>query len=193
MLETISHSASPGRQFHSSTGNRQQLAFALRGDLALQRGNRSGGLLFDVKGQISNEIPGNRAYPKRVFLSNSNVILCVDDEAVAVALRRLVLLSAGYQVVTAADGAAALELFRCIQVDLVITDHWLPGLMGAQLGAEMKRLKPAIPIILFSGLPEAPPGSDYADLYITKGMPAVEFLRAVAKLISSASAKSYSP
>ena len=193
MLETISHSASPGRQFHSSTGNRQQLAFALRGDLALQRGNRSGGLLFDVKGHISNEIPGNRAYPKRVFLSNSNVILCVDDEAVAVALRRLVLLSAGYQVVTAADGAAALELFRCIQVDLVITDHWLPGLMGAQLGAEMKRLKPAIPIILFSGLPEAPPGSDYADLYITKGMPAVEFLRAVAKLISSASAKSYSP
>ncbi len=28
------------------------------------------------------------------------------------------------------------------------------------MGAEMKRLKPAIPIILFSGLPEAPPGSD---------------------------------
>jgi CheY-like chemotaxis protein len=119
-----------------------------------------------------------------VFLSNSPVILCVDDEVVAVALRRLVLLNAGYQVVTAADGAAALELFRCTQVDLVITDHWLPGLTGAQLGAEMKRLKPAIPIMLFSGLPAAPPESDYADLYITKGMLAVEFLRAVAKLIS---------
>ncbi len=117
-------------------------------------------------------------------MSNSPVILCVDDEVVAVALRRLILLSAGYQVVTAADGAAALELFRCIQVDLVITDHCLPGLMGAQMGAQMKRLRPAIPIILFSGLPEAPPGSDCADLYITKGVPAVEFLRAVAKLIS---------
>ena len=118
-----------------------------------------------------------------MFLSNSPVILCVDDEVVAVALRRLVLLNAGYQVVTAADGAAALELFRCIQVDLVITDHWLPGLTGAQLGAEMKRLKPAIPIMLFSGLPAAPPESDYADLYITKGMPAVEFLREVGKLL----------
>ncbi len=182
MLETMSHSASSGRQFHSSPGNRQLLAFTPRGDLALPRGNRSGRLPFDVKGHMSNEIP---EIAKRVFLSNSPVILCVDDEVVAVALRRLVLLSAGYQVVTAADGAAALELFRCIQVDLVITDHWLPGLMGAQLGAEMKRLKPAIPIILFSGLPEAPPGSEYADLYITKGMPAVEFLRAVAKQISN--------
>jgi len=167
MLETMSHSASPGRQFHSSAGNRQQLPLrsAWRSNSPAREPFRR--LLFDVKGHISNEIPGNRAYPKRVFLSNSPVILCVDDEMNAVELRRLVLLSAGYQVVTAADGAAALELFRCTQVDLVITDHWLPGLMGAQLGAEMKRLKPAIPIILFSGLPEAPPGSDYADLYMS--------------------------
>ncbi len=32
----------------------------------------------------------------------------------------------------------------------------------------MKRLKPAIPVILFSGVLEAPPGSELADLVITK-------------------------
>jgi CheY-like chemotaxis protein len=114
--------------------------------------------------------------PERVCLSKTPVILCVDDDVTALALRRLVLSSAGYEVLTAADGVAALELFRCIQVDLVITDYSLPGLTGTQVAAQMKRLKPAIPIVLFSGWVEAPLGSDHADLVITKGMPAVEFL-----------------
>jgi CheY-like chemotaxis protein len=116
-------------------------------------------------------------------LSNTRVILCVDDEASALALRCLVLSTAGYEVVTAADGAAALELFGCIHVDLVITDHLLPGLTGTQVAAEMKRLRPAIPIVLFSGLVDVPLGSEHADLVITKGMPAVEFLREVGKLL----------
>jgi CheY-like chemotaxis protein len=114
----------------------------------------------------------------------TGVILCIDDEVAALALRSLVLRSAGYEVLSAADGAAALELFRCVQVDLVITDHLLPGVTGTQLAAEMKRLKPAIPIILFSGLVEAPPGSEHANLVITKGMPALELLHEVDKLIS---------
>jgi CheY-like chemotaxis protein len=117
-------------------------------------------------------------------LSNTPVILCVDDEVPALALRCLVLSSAGYEVLTAADGVAALELFRCNHVDLVITDYWLPGLSGVQVAAEMKRLKPAIPVLLFSGLVEAPPGSEHVDLVITKGMPVPEFLGAVDKLIS---------
>jgi CheY-like chemotaxis protein len=118
-----------------------------------------------------------------VCFLNARVVLCVDDEVFALKLRGLVLSSAGYQVVTAPDGAAAMELFGRVQVDLVITDHSLPGLTGAQLASEIKRLKPAIPVVLFSGLPEAPPGSEHADLYITKGMPAAEFLRRVGELI----------
>ena len=102
----------------------------------------------------------------------------------ALAVRCLVLSSAGYEVLTAADGAAALEIFSCVQVGLVITDYRLPRLTGMQVAAEMKRLKPAIPIVLFSGLVEAPLGSNHADLVITKGMPVVEFLREVGRLKS---------
>jgi hypothetical protein len=47
----------------------------------------------------------------------------------------------------------------------------------------MKRLKPAIPVILLSGVVEAPPGSQLADLVITKGMPVEELLREVGTLI----------
>jgi CheY-like chemotaxis protein len=121
----------------------------------------------------------------RESLSDTRVILCVDDEAAALAVRCLLLSSAGYEVLTAADGAAALEIFRSIQVDLVITDYRLPRLTGTQLAAEMKRLKPAVPIVLFSGLVEAPLGSEHADLVMTKGMPPVEFLREVGKLIQN--------
>jgi CheY-like chemotaxis protein len=116
-------------------------------------------------------------------LLKSRVILCVDDEARALAVRCQVLSSAGYVVLPAADGEAALDLFKCIRADLVLMDHGLPGLSGTQVAAEMKRLKPAVPIILFSGLVEAPLGSEHADLVITKGVPVLEFLHAVAKLI----------
>jgi CheY-like chemotaxis protein len=121
--------------------------------------------------------------PERECLSNTRVILCLDDDVAALALRCLVLSSAGYEVLTAADGTAALELFRRIPIDLVITDYWLPGLTGTEVAAEMKQLKPAIPIVLFSGLVEAPPGSGHTDLVITKGMPALELLREVGKLL----------
>jgi CheY-like chemotaxis protein len=122
-------------------------------------------------------------YPKGECLSKSRVILCVDDEPTALAVRSRVLSRAGYVVLTASDGAAALELFKCIRADLIIMDHGLPGLSGTQVAAEMKRLKPAVPIVLLSGLLEAPLGNEHADLVITKGMPAAEFLRAVGKLI----------
>ena len=113
----------------------------------------------------------------------SRVILYVEDEATALTVRCQVLSRAGYVVLPAGDGAAALELFKCIRADLVIMNHRLPGLSGTHVAAEMKRLKPAVPIVLLSGLVEAPPGSEHADLVITKGMPAAEFLRAVGKLI----------
>ena len=137
---------------------------------------------MSTSGRATTIIPESSA-PERECLSKTSVILCVDDDVAALALRCLVLSSVGYEVLTAADGAAALELFRSIRVDLVITDYWLPGLTGTQVAAEMKRLKPVIPIVLFSGLVEAPLGSDHADLVITKGMPAVEFLREVGKLL----------
>jgi CheY-like chemotaxis protein len=117
-------------------------------------------------------------------LSNTPVILCVDDEVPALALRCLVLSSAGYEVLTAADGVAALELFGLIRVDVVIMDYWLPGLTGVQVAAAMKRLKPAVPVILFSGEVEAPPGSEFVDRVITKGMPVEALLSEIGHLLS---------
>jgi CheY-like chemotaxis protein len=113
-----------------------------------------------------------------------SVILCVDHEPTPLMVRRLMLSIAGYDVLTAADGDAALTSLCRSHVDLVITDHFLPGCTGAQVAAEMKRLKPEVPIVLLTGAPEPPPGSENADLVLPKALEPQEFLTAIANLIT---------
>jgi CheY-like chemotaxis protein len=133
-------------------------------------------------GRTAGDRPGT--WGKRVPLSNVLVILCVDDEQTGLTARRLLLSIAGYTVLTATSGTAALRLFNCNQVDLVITDHLLPDFTGAELALHMKQRKPEIPIVLLTGLVDPPPGSEHADLLLTKGLMPQEFLGEVAKLIS---------
>ena len=124
----------------------------------------------------------------RIPLSNTRVILCVDDELTGLTARRLLLSIAGYTVLGATSGNAALELFTSDHVDLVITDHLLPDLSGAELATEMKRLKPAVPILLLTGLVDLPPGYEQADLVLTKGMTPPQFLDEIARLLAKAQA-----
>jgi CheY-like chemotaxis protein len=114
--------------------------------------------------------------------SPKSVILCVDDDAVALRVRALVLSSAGYEVVSASNVNEALEILRTRPIDLVITDHLLPGSTGAELAAHIKHHQPDIPIALLSGLSEPPEGAEYADIYLFKGMGVPEFLAAVRTL-----------
>jgi DNA-binding response OmpR family regulator len=116
-------------------------------------------------------------------LSSPPVILCIDDEPTILTLRQTLLSIAGYQVLTATDGESALRIFTDNHVDLVITDQLLPGRTGGQIASEMKRLKPKVPIILYTGLQSLPPGSEHADVILVKGINPPEFLAAIAKLV----------
>jgi CheY-like chemotaxis protein len=119
-----------------------------------------------------------------ILLLNPNVVLCVDDEPTGLMVRRAILSIAGYDVLTAADGDEALAILCTSHVDLVITDHFLPDRTGAQVAAEMKRLKPEVPIVLLTGALEPPPGSENADLVLLKGLDPPEFLAVIAELIT---------
>lgn len=99
-------------------------------------------------------------------------------------LRKLLLSIAGYDVLTADNTQDALNIFTDNQVDLVITDQLLPGLSGTEIAREMKRIKPQVPIILFTGLTELPEKVDHIDLVLTKGMTPPEFLTAIAKVVA---------
>jgi DNA-binding response OmpR family regulator len=66
-------------------------------------------------------------------------ILVVDDEAVLVETIAYNLEQAGYQVITAADGASALEVARRDSPDLIILDIMLPEMDGLEVCRQLRR------------------------------------------------------
>ena len=80
-------------------------------------------------------------------------VLVVDDDAVVRAIIQRALQRAGYAVLVAQDGMAALE---CLQsgtrtVDLVLTDIMMPGLRGDELAARVRACPGSPPVIYMSG------------------------------------------
>jgi CheY-like chemotaxis protein len=97
-----------------------------------------------------------------------SVILCVDDEAIPLTLRKCVLEKFGYEVIAAGSGAEALQILDAQSVDLVLTDLLMPGLSGTDLAREIKQRKPHLPVVLFSGVNEVPEGAEVADMFLSK-------------------------
>jgi len=101
-------------------------------------------------------------------MCKKELILCVDDEENQLAVRKLVLESKGYAVLTAPSGQQALALLAQHSVDLVLSDHLMPGLTGAELARQIKAQKPELPVILISAVNEIPADAAYADLFMSK-------------------------
>ncbi len=80
-------------------------------------------------------------------------ILFVDDERMLLEVGRRRLGSIGYEVTVTASPAEALARLRADPqgVDLVITDHSMPGMTGRELAVAIGALRPGLPVILLSG------------------------------------------
>ena len=83
-------------------------------------------------------------------------ILFVDDEEMIVSLAQQTLEQLGYHVTSHTSSMAALEAFKAKpdNYDLVITDMTMPKMTGAQLTAELREIRPDIPVILCTGYSE---------------------------------------
>jgi DNA-binding NarL/FixJ family response regulator len=79
-------------------------------------------------------------------------ILIVDDEeAVRIALGRLLATRKEWQVVgEAADGAAAVGMVRELQPDIVIMDITMPRMNGLEATPEIKKALPAAEVLIFT-------------------------------------------
>ena len=83
--------------------------------------------------------------------SSRDLVLVVDDDPKIAALVRLYLERAGFQVVVAADGLAALKLMRKTQPALMVLDLMLPRVDGSTV-ARIAREEAGIPIIMLTAL-----------------------------------------
>jgi signal transduction histidine kinase/CheY-like chemotaxis protein len=82
-------------------------------------------------------------------------ILVVDDEPAVRRLLAKILRSRGYDVFETEDGPSALAFMSSTdrQMDLVVTDVFMPKMSGTQLAKEIQRRWPSIKILLVSGYP----------------------------------------
>lgn len=83
-------------------------------------------------------------------------------------LRRLILLTQGYEVVEVSSAEKALHLLATQTFDLVLTDQIMPSMTGTELTKRIKATMPRLPIIIISGVNEIPADAACADRFISK-------------------------
>ncbi|TBB63728.1 PAS domain-containing sensor histidine kinase (plasmid) [Rhizobium ruizarguesonis] len=91
-------------------------------------------------------------------------IVAVDDDGLVLMNTTLMLEDLGHTVFEAMGGPEALDILRKQQVDLVICDHAMPRMTGAQLAEAIRSEWPDMPIILATGYAEIPEGAGIVDL-----------------------------
>jgi DNA-binding NtrC family response regulator len=77
-------------------------------------------------------------------------ILIIDDEPILRDSLEVALKTSGYEALTARTGEEGLELFEKESPDLVLLDHWLPGINGDEVLRRIKEAGSEIPVIIMT-------------------------------------------
>jgi len=113
-------------------------------------------VLLPAPGQAAGEPPAEESSGRLSARPRPQLggrVLVVDDEEVIREFMQDLLAGWGLEVDTAADGASARDALAAQPqlYDLVITDQTMPGLTGLALAREIARLRPGLPVILYTG------------------------------------------
>ncbi|MFH1467107.1 MAG: PAS domain S-box protein [Pseudomonadota bacterium] len=116
-------------------------------------------------------------------------VLLVDDEQTVRVVGAAMLRHGGYDVITARDGRAAVDLFasRGQEIDCVLLDLSMPQMDGQETFRELRRLRADVRVVLTSGYNEQDAVNRFAGKglagFIQKPYRAAELLAAIAKAI----------
>lgn len=101
---------------------------------------------------------------------SQKTILCIDDHETALSGWCLYFQAAGYRVIGHTQPEAGLQDFATRAIDAVVLDYLMPELDGARVAEAMKRIKPDVPILLFTAHSSVPRKlKEMADDYAVKG------------------------
>jgi CheY-like chemotaxis protein len=96
-------------------------------------------------------------------------ILCVDDNEQGLAVRKFLLETRGYRVLTACSAHDAIEILRNGGIDMVLSDLIMPQMDGNEMVHRMKDIAPEVPMMLLSGTVRAFDRACHADAFLPKG------------------------
>ena len=95
-------------------------------------------------------------------------VLLIDDNAVQAATRQTILQRAGYFVIAVLNPRRALDQLTNgefpEQIGLIITDHLMPEMNGAEFVRELRSANQELPVLVISGMEEAE--SEYAGMNV---------------------------
>src|SRR3979490_1521716 len=98
--------------------------------------------------------------PSAQKVNRSAVILFVDDDPLIAMSTMEMLEDLGHHVIGVNSGLHALDIIRSEQpIDLMVTDHVMPGMTGIELAAKSREVRPQLPILLATGYAELPEGA----------------------------------
>ncbi len=134
-------------------------------------------------------------------MKSSVSILIVDDEQMMRNLLEKILIREGYKILSAGNGAEALEVLQSSRIDMVISDIKMPRMNGFDLLKVLKEEYPEIGVIMMTAYGDTYTVKDAlllgADEYITKPFKSHEISlvveRAYWRLVSTGKVQSESP
>jgi CheY-like chemotaxis protein len=98
-------------------------------------------------------------------MASNSTLLCIHRDPGKLAL----LQEKGYELVTAANSSEGLRLLMKRPVDAIVLEYHLGPLDGATVAAEIKKVKPEIPIVMLADHLELPEGAlNFVDALVTK-------------------------
>lgn len=118
--------------------------------------------------------------------ANRRRILLVDDDEDLRRLLRATVEINDYELLEAADGVRALELFDEHAPELVVLDWHLPGRPGNEVLAELKRATPMPRVLVLTAHARAADDAREADAFLTKPFSPLELLEEIDRLLDSA-------
>lgn len=83
---------------------------------------------------------------------NNVTVLCVENHIEYLNALKDMLEAAGYEVVSATTGSQGLSMLMKHSIHGVLLEYDLPDATGSAVRAEMKRIKPEVPVLLFTGV-----------------------------------------
>ncbi len=83
---------------------------------------------------------------------NNVKVLCVENHKEYLDALTYMLETAGYEVLSATTGSQGLSMLMKQAIHGVLLEYDLPDATGSWVRAEMKRIKPEVPVLLFAGV-----------------------------------------
>jgi CheY-like chemotaxis protein len=120
-------------------------------------------------------------------IPGKKTLVWIDDYEPGLALYKSMFESLGFRVFTASQGKLGLGLIDSEHVDAVVVDYEMPGMNGEAVTSAIKKNRPDLPVVMFSGSSGIPDRVlNLVDAYCDKAGSREQLVSAIQGVLQSA-------